>query len=156
MRSCPSAARAASSPSGCATSTVRCPRSRRPNTVSSTWRCPPRQALWVSTCIENIRLPDSPRLPDSFSTRADSFSDSWLISLQFPELRELQHHVIRVHQGDNEPGLAVAKAAFEDVVAHERHRRVKQELEPRCAFALLEHLPRCQRRVAIHPYQMFR
>src|SRR5688500_5833847 len=145
MRSCPSAARAASSPSGCAMSTVRCPRSRRPSTVSRTCRCPPRHALWVSTCMENIRL------ADSLDSRTPTLVS---ISLQFPELGELQHDVIRIHQRDDESRFPVAKAALQNVVAHERSRRVEQQLESSCSFALLEHLPRRQRGVAIHPYQM--
>ena len=48
MSSSPSAARRRSSPSGCATSIVRCPMARRPLTVSSTWFCPPRQVSAVS------------------------------------------------------------------------------------------------------------
>ena len=47
-RSGPSAARRYSSPSGCATSTARCPRSRSPRTVRSACCCPPRQVRAVS------------------------------------------------------------------------------------------------------------
>ena len=47
-RSGPSAARRNSSPSGCATSTARWPRARKPRTVKRTCCCPPRQVRAVS------------------------------------------------------------------------------------------------------------
>ena len=40
------------------------------------------------------------------------------IPLEFPQLGELQHHVVRVHERDDEPRLAVAKAAFEDLLVY--------------------------------------
>src|SRR5689334_12700094 len=76
------------------------------------------------------------------------------IALQLPELRELQHHVIRVHERDDEAGFAVAKPALEDVIARERDRRMKQQLKPRRTLAFLEHLPCRERRVPIHADQM--
>src|SRR5918994_1862120 len=66
-------------------------------------------------------------------------SRTTLISLEFPELGELEHHVIRIHERDDEPLLAVAEAPFEDVIARECDGWVTQQLEPRGALALLEH-----------------
>ena len=69
--------------------------------------------------------------------------------LQLPELRELQEHVVGVHRRDDEAGHAVAEAAAGDVVAQEGERRMAGELQQAGAPAVLVHLPRGQRRVAV-------
>src|SRR5688572_1462788 len=91
---------------------------------------------------------------ENIKSRKSRWSPNVSISLQFPELGELEHHVIRIHERDDEPLLAVAEAAFEDVIPREYDRRVKQQLEPRGALALLEHLPRRECGVSIHADQM--
>ena len=75
-------------------------------------------------------------------------------STELPEFRKLQPDIARIHRRDDQPGHAVAKPAAEQVIAEERRRRMHHEVDPASPPALLEHLFRRQRRVAIHRLEM--
>src|SRR4051812_1184488 len=132
IRSSPSATRGRSSPSGWATRVARWPMARRPLTVSSTWFWPPRHVRAVSTCSENTLF----RV------------------LQFAQLGELQQHVVRIQRRNRKPRHAFAESTLRDVIAEERERRVRDDVEGGGAPAGLVHLLRRQRRVAIDGFEM--
>src|SRR2546423_7166124 len=64
------------------------------------------------------------------------------VLLQFPQHQVFQKDVMRGEGGDAEAGEAVAPAAFENVVAYERGRPDRRDLERCRASPLLEHLAR--------------
>ena len=136
MRSRPSAARRRSSPCGCATSTVRWPRPRRPSTVSSAWFWPPRQVRAVSMWSESIALGHG-------------------TAPALPQLGQLQEDVPAVHRRDHQAGGAGREAAAEDVVAQEGERRMDGDLQQRRVAAAGGAGLGGQRRVAIDLLQVF-
>ena len=77
-----------------------------------------------------------------------------VVLLQLPQLGELQQHRVGVDERDGEAGDAIGKPAAQHIVAQERRRRVRQQVDRAGAPAALVHLLRRQRAVSIDAIEM--
>ena len=165
MRSWPSLARRASSPSGCATSTVRWPRARRPSDRQEDLVLSPAPGASGVDVEENMseaqKSEDRRQKPERSAQRRSAHSVFCLLSSGFcsslPQFHELQHHVVRVQHRDDEAGRAVpeCRRAGGSSAGTPRRRAARSASGP-VAPAVLEHLPRRQARVPVDRAQVVR
>ena len=148
IRSSPSDIRLNSSPSGCATSTARWPRWRRPSTVYITWLWPPAPAARGV----DVQGEHESTQADRQAPRAACGVDR---ALQLPQLRELQEHRVGVDHREREarPSRRGSRAAGCSCAGTPPAPCTTRSKRRRAASALV-HLPRGERRVVVDAVQV--